>query len=343
MKDRFLRFKNYLRNISNKENVIGHLIKLLYYLIKSPIMQALIGITFTVILTIQSANLGSQNDRPIITNMIVVSFFYAVFVILSILVNSHTSEKQKDMVWFQESLKKLMSINLYSSNKLHTLNKEIAKQCTRSKFMSIENMRSIISFQSVSFTVCSEICQLLDKQGVKNYYVTVFQCFKERERNYCKMVAYHNHESRIPDSFGNVYFIDKGTNQKKHFHTSVFEKDSSKIYILENSKEVQKAFVINDSSREREEQICQYIGLPYRVNCKDGVTIAFLLQIDVDKEKALGNDKYEMRELARNIFSPFMNLLAVAYEQDKLIETIHETENRFKCTEIEVKNNEKEA
>lgn len=320
-----IKFINSIRAISNEDTMLGHFFKFAYFLLKSPTTQAIIGIFFTVTLAVLSSKLNIESNKSIVISIVCISLLYIIYTVIHIMLNKHLSKKIIDLIWFQESLKKIMLINSFSSNKLHKLNKEIHNQSINGSFISLSNMKNIISFQTVAFQVCSELHQMLSELNIKNHSITVFQCFNDEKQHYCKMIAYQNSASRIPDSFDNVYYLDKSNQKKKHLHSIIFERDSSQIYILENKDDVQKYFVFNEESKDREEKICQYIGIPYRVNINKGVKIAFLLQVDVDKESALGKDKYEMMELAENVFLPFMNLLAVSYEQDRLLETISDT------------------
>lgn len=340
----FTKVKNWLRCQSNNDNCIGHLIKFIYLFLQAPASQAILNVAFATYLAICGILVTEQNRSKIIGNMKFAGVIYVVVIFLCYQVNNHIKKKQDDLKWFQYGLKKMMFLNRFISNKSHKLSKEILKQAYNGRLISLDHVKDIMGFQQVAFNVCNEIYGLLCSLGIRSGYVTIYQQFVEDGLSFCKMVAYQNADSDIPGSYEEKYELNKSDNSNKHLHRKIFEKGSEGIYVLANREEVSRKFLINEVSREREEKICQYIGIPYRVNKKNNnINIAFLLQIDCDKENAFGNNKHEIKELASNIFKPFLNILAVAYEQENIMESYQKSMHIMYIKKSEVEEDEKKA
>ena len=98
----------------------------------------------------------------------------------------------------------------------------------------------------------------------KNLYVPVYQRLKgqEGEDDIIKLIAYHG---RLATAQPTDYMKRYSINDKDYF-AKIIKSNNSQIRILENQQKVRENFLIHESSREREEKICQYIGIPILVS-----------------------------------------------------------------------------
>lgn len=135
------------------------------------------------------------------------------------------------------------------------------------------------------------------------------------------MIAYKTYKDRVPGSYSEKYDLWNDDSEKKPLHIRIFEKGTSAIIALCNSEQVKEEFVYHEKSKEREEKICQYLGIPLLDS--EGRMI-FLLQIDVCDSGILGKNKEEMIELGNNIMVPYIQLLYATYEHERSIETFQQ-------------------
>ena len=154
------------------------------------------------------------------------------------------------------------------------------------------------------YTVSSYVCESIQKAITEVYdkeiecQVTIFKL--DIDKNEIKMIAYSNNENKKPDTFINTYKVN--ANSRK-FHVKIFRKNSSSPFCLCNQDEVSNNFDFNTQSIEREEKICQYIGLPLKT---DRGKIELLLQIDVSKDGIFGDSEDELKNFAKEFLYPFI-------------------------------------
>lgn len=128
--------------------------------------------------------------------------------------------------------------------------------------------------------------------------VTIFQRFTDDKNNdFVTMIAYKNSQNRQLATYGKNFNLTKKKNVP--LFINLFKDANAEIKILHNKKQLKKDFIIFDSSRTREERICQYIGIPIRTNRNK---VEILLQIDVSKAKVFGNRYKTIKNLPRIYF-----------------------------------------
>lgn len=127
--------------------------------------------------------------------------------------------------------------------------------------------------------------------------------------NTIKMVAYANDENKNPSSY-TTYF---NLNESDILFVRIFNDLDGEIICQPNKKAVNEAFKKLPGSVKREEEICQYIGIPIKTNRNE---IELLLQIDISKENIFGKNEKQMKLFAKNILYPYAVLLHKTYERD---------------------------
>ncbi len=134
----------------------------------------------------------------------------------------------------------------------------------------------------------------------------------------------------------------KPENKKKvELHTKLLEKSESSIEILISAQEIQENFKYHRESEEREKKLQQYIGIAETV-CNRKATI--LLQVDTNIENGFGNKKDKIMDFVQMYIKPYMMLLTMHYENNRLFEicynkAIERTRTTFSQLE-ELKNEE---
>jgi len=293
-----------IRKIAQKDTVIGHTISGMYLIFSKPYVCALVSSVFPFIM---SNTKGGGKVVAIIVFLILLSLVF--------LAQNYTAQKTIEGKKFQNALKSLQSVFKTYSGKLEKVAMHIKLQKTKNA-AKIRQILADSDFQTAALCVCEKLHDALDRDGLDDVSVTVFQ----RDSNSCKMIAYSsgiepvNYEKSYP--IPDAYTL---TNEKIEHHSVIFAKNQRSPSILVNKAAVDEAFVPHEGCEEREANIQQYIGFPILSANK---TVVFLLQVDTTKENLFGDSKEAVSEFSDNIVRPFALLLHMIYEEGRAIEQL---------------------
>lgn len=206
----------------------------------------------------------------------------------------------------EECYRNQANINRRSATKMFRLHKIINTHLSNNKPIDKVVFDKVADFNTISFDICNSIYKMIEsKYGVDTKCeVTVFQSLKDG----IVMIAYANKNEEPPTSYMRTY-----KKSKKYLFGKLFQDLNANIHICHNKETVKKDFHFIEDSKTREEQICQYIGIPLFTARKK---IELLLQIDVSKPNVFGKTYEDVLKVAENIFYPYIALLNKAYERD---------------------------
>ena len=252
--------------------------------------------------------------------LIVIGAVYLLLEFGIILAISHNNKKVNDIKWFQNALNSHGTVNAFIANTAYSLSNRLIESKRDKSIISLKIARDIIGFQRIAFNVCDDIHSIISNQfGCTKCQVTVLQLFSGQNYEFTQMIAYKTYQSRIPSSYKEKYILHSQNNNKP-YHVKIFESNSSDIKTLVNKAEVKANFVIDSRSKKRQEEICQYVGVP---TIDSEGRMVFLLQVDVSEDYILGKDTNALTELGYNVFLPYAQLLYATYEQERVLETFY--------------------
>lgn len=306
-------------NIYNRTHKLAIIIFFFKDLFGSSWFMFAIELIMTTIISIHTSQV--TNDKEWIIRLVI---YIGITIAMNVLciIASHSKKKDKNNILYFDLVYDVHNrINCDTANRLYRVNKKVTESIRRQK---IEKgaVNSIADFQNLSFYVCNELHDFITSNfECGEVEVTIFQRFKnEAGKHIVKMIAYKNSKNNKPATYGEEYRLSYQRGKPPVF-VSVFNDLNADIKILEDRNAVQLEFSYFTNSKTREEQICQYIGVPIRTNRN---MIEILLQIDVSKEKALGKTYNDLKQFAESILLPFSNLLYCSYERDLILNKFYD-------------------
>ena len=348
-------FKDKIRTLAQGDDAVANALKLVFSIFGNAYIQAAISIILPFILAILT-NLATSSPTivvimpdtqdgildqpvplapaPINTQkywswLIILVLIYLILQAFMLIANQHHLSKLNDVQWFQSALNSHAYVNATIAKSICLFTNRFAQQRDIGYKIPIEATKDLVGFQTFAFCVCEDIYKIVkDLFGCNKPQVTVFRRFDEGGEKYIQMIAYGTYNNLPPSSHSEKYNLSN-EDKLNRYDIQIFNGKEAKIHVLPDKVTVQKNFYISDYSKEREEAICQYIGVPIKNNNGD---IIFLLQIDVDVER---KSKKELKELGENVFFPFALLLYNTYEHERMLETLHPSINVSKNPEIE--------
>lgn len=326
------RFDDRIVEYLRQDKVLPHLLRVVVGLLRHWICDVIIAVLGTIVIAV----LVSKNSYGL-------AFWIIVVVYISLLLGStyckrYENKKKMEIVksiddkerelkrvqanydQMNDTKLRIASINGIAAKGVYRVARDIKQDGWR---YSIKEIRDIIGFQAVAFTVCREVYEFFHvNYGLDGHWVTLFQRFDEKKRgrvkSICKMIAYHNQADHEPLSYQNTYTIPRNDNAENvEFHTRIFAGTDLTPRILMTQEDVRREFKIHPQSSARENRIHQYIGIPGTV-CTDGIT--FLLQVDCNIVNGFGRDLKDVQELATKILSQYITVLTLYYELDRFNE-----------------------
>lgn len=232
----------------------------------------------------------------------------------------HITQKEKKVIYCtKEAYNIHNNINYDMAGRLYDAN-EIITETIKDMQIKKDSINLLINFQKLSQNICDELYNF-----IKTYFqceeceVSIFQRFVGAQGDFVKMIAYKNNniESTTPKK---NFLLDKSESEKYVF-SKIFNDLEAKIKILPNKKTVSKEFLWLEGSKDREQGICQYIGVPIKTKRNK---VEIILQIDVSEEKKLGKNENELTEFAKKIIQPFSNLLYCSFERDLIFNKFYD-------------------
>ncbi|WP_033166556.1 hypothetical protein [Clostridium sp. KNHs205] len=214
------------------------------------------------------------------------------------------------------------NLNTTIATKTYRLNKEINNVLRKKVNRNIDQLKNIADFQTLSFEICLKIYSLLSyHSGINDIQVTIFQRFNEKNNGqFVKMIAYYNKDTAIPpSSYYTTFPLFSKEKEKSPLFTTIFEDANSKHILLHNKKLVKENFVLLNGSEKREEEICQYIGIPIKTNRN---IVELVLQVDISGGKFARTNK-QLKIFSDTVLCPYANLIHSCYERDFVFDKLY--------------------
>lgn len=163
-----------------------------------------------------------------------------------------------------------------------------------------------VTFDVVCKIVASDLYHTLTKAlQCDDIYITIFARSQDKskeinQQDYIQMCAYANRDKQAPHGYNKerYYLHERYSEQKDYVHRLIFNENIDLCKILLNIESVRDEFVIIGRSKQREESIHQYIGIPI-YNYDQGIIA--LLQIDTTEKDLFGKTDAEVTRLIDKI------------------------------------------
>lgn len=339
-----------LRILSRKKGILSWTINIAYALLVSPYFQFVTSIVFSSLIAfyinmisgvMQTLTTSKTMDKTVqIVNksidanglaieikqyywtLGIIILIYFLLQIGIIIANNKQRSKLKDIIWFHSAIASHGAINAFIANSLYKFTKRFLQQKRENNMISLEITKDLIGFQTFAFAVCNDIYKILNSElKCEKPQVTVFQKFDDAEnKKFIQMVAYSCYKDNIPSSYSEKYYFADVEVKRKRCDEKIFSGKEASVKVFADKKSIVENFYISENSKEREEAICQYIGVPIKDSSGE---IVFLLQIDVNQEGVLGKSELELKELAENVIFPYAQILYACYEKERMMEMLY--------------------
>lgn len=285
-------------------------------------------IVLSIIFEIPEENRDGNFRTYVVVIIAAIVVFNLLFYIANVMKNKN--EKWKNLL--DNVIKHISAINIETANNIFRMHKHTKASIASNSIVDKNHYNKIADFQQLAFLVCKAVYEIISEQlGCDECEVTVYQKFikeKGKKWDYVKMIAYATKDSTIPSTYETTYNINK--NALNTVFMQLFKKTNPDPVILHKQKEIKSQFVFLDKSKQREEKICQYIGMPIKAN---GNNVICVLQVDVSQKRILGKNYKEVKFFADNVLKPFSSVLYNAYERDCVFNTLYEIWSRTSNTE----------
>lgn len=285
--------------------------------------MSLVNICLTVALTVLFGKPKLLEEK--IFNAWIIIIIVAI-IICNILFYIANVIKEKNNKWknlLNSTTKHISAINVETANNIYRMHKHTKSIISSNTRIDKDNFNKIADFQQLAFLVCKAIYEIVSEDlNCTDCEVTVYQKFmkeKDKRTDYTKMIAYATKDSIVPSTYHVTYHINK--NAKNTNFMKMLKKTNTESIIIHRKANMKGNFEILEMSKEREEKICQYVGIPIKTNNNNVICV---LQVDVSEEKILGNNYKDVKFFADNILKPFSSILYNAYERDCVINTLYD-------------------
>lgn len=275
-------------------------------LFTSDIINSIINILLPIIISIRCTKFEDKFSWW--CTIIVICVIILIFNIISVIIRKEQNRNYKDLNIVFKCYNDQSVINSKAATNIFRLNNTITSYILDKKPVNKKVFDKIADFQTISFIICESIHSLLKEEYGEGIKCEVTLMKKYDDSN-IRMIAYANNDKKMPSSSKRNFHLD----EEDFYFIRVFNDLNGEITCLPNKEIVKKEFKKLKGSVMREENICQYIGIPVKTNRNE---IELLLQIDISKEKIFGKNKEEVLLFAKNIFYPYATLLHKSYERD---------------------------
>lgn len=298
---------------------LGALLKALFVKIfGNKFCMAALDLLMTVIISLHTSNMNFKSQVWICKLFLYVGLAIAINGIC-ILADHMRNTTEKTYKFYDDAYSIQNKINYKTATYLYRVNKRISR-AIKEKKIEIGAFNSIADFQSLSFIVCNELCDFIVATFGCDCEVTIFQRFTDtKNKDFVKMIAFKNNKNHQPSTYGKEFKLSLKDNAPVFI--SVFNDLNEEIKILHNKKAVESEFKYFEGSKNREQEICQYIGIPIKTNRGK---IEIVLQLDVSKSKALGKNYNQLKQFAEYILLPFCSLLHCSFERDLILNKFYD-------------------
>lgn len=305
-----------LRKASYEDTLKGHSIRLVVLVLNSTMVQSVITIIgpiiFSVVISVNGISLSIRWCLLLYT-LIIIAFSF---------VNSYNRRKINDFPLFMHSARLLSGVSHVLAVKNLQLTKYLLESAKGEK-PTLGSLRRICSLQSGGFAICEAIYKLFAEDDEDPHlYVTLYQKSLLNGEDVCQMIAYANYQQEEPATYKTPYSLKPVSEKdgKSYFHNVIFNSGSTEIRALPTQEAIRTHFLNHPRNEQREEKLCQYVGIPIMIM---GAGTVLLLQLDTNKPDFWGKTEGEIVERIENLVRPFVKMLELLYEHDRLVRTMH--------------------
>lgn len=318
---------------------------------------------FTVIITIISPYLIDCYNSQI--NKIVLLWMLGV--IINMFCNEYINGKNKLYKFFSASLNRTRNVHQNTAGKIFSTRKNlpnIINFIIEKKRVGKELEEYYFRFETAAEIACETMYNIIkDVTGYTEHQVTVYKRFQDikgkscpkkcplkdecstfnQKKEWTKMIACYNKYGSSSTSFNQEHCFeyyqsikDDSNNErrKKHFYIHFFSSNKTETEVLTGGKIIQEKFLFHESTKTREEKICQYIGIPlFFVEedfegqlCADvnndarkqqHVTYS-VIQIDFQNKGVIGKTDEDIKDFIENVFNGIISYLETSLQVEEM-------------------------
>ena len=301
-----------LRATAHEDSIIGHSLRILVLLLNSTCIQSLITIVCPIIISIITTKVKRSS-------IIVIMLLYSVTVVAITMINNYNRRKILQFPLFVRSTHQISAALYTIYTTMFSLTEALSEK-KNLRNLSLSDIRRQCSIQTSGFAICRAVLSLFADESEKSpVYVTLYQKTSSNGKEFCQMIAYANSKHEEPVTYKTPYLLNEDE-RFMYYHNKIFIDGNTAIHVLPNKEQVQRFFRIHPKMAEREKKICQYVGIPIKGLAED---TSLLLQLDTDVPDFWGESETEILERIENLLHPLFQLLALAYEQDRLVTVLY--------------------
>lgn len=269
------------------------------------VVNTIVNILIPCIISIHCTNF--VNNKSWWSFTIGACILIVIFNIASTIIKTINNKELQQLTMAYHCYGEQCTINSKFATNIYRLNKSVNEYITKHNPIDKKSLDKIADFQTFAFLICESIHSMICKMFGQNLLCEV--TLMKKEDDFVKMVAYANDNNAMPSSYKTTFSLD----ESDIFFINLFNDLNGMIKCIPNQKGISDKFQKFKGSVQRENAVCQYIGIPIKTNRNE---IELLLQIDVSKPKVFGKNETQMESFAKNIFYPYAMLLHKSYERD---------------------------
>lgn len=316
MKSKQPKIYYWVKRLPFKNSIFSKFVALIMEFFRTPYIKAILPAVLTIVISLEVklTDLSSFSWKGITTypmHIVITIFIYIIIICINVTVDKYSEALSYRYKFLKEAMVQQTGINHQIGGKLKRAYDNVNK---KSNYKPTKNDVSMLSYQDLGLLVCYAVYNIIKTvTGEEGHQVTLVHKFKDRYGSYyIKMIAYSNKNDTAPPVFNTKY---RPEDNQKYFHLRIFEDNINKQYILKNRDEITKEFVENETNKERDSKLQQFVAIP--IYCEEKGIIS-LLQIDTDVKGLMGDSREDIEEFTK-VFMPFVHQLLANYNRENLI------------------------
>lgn len=275
------------------------------------LVKCMISLAFPIIFFIEGRSVTAISRNEIIL-FSVTGFFFAVLNALVLTVENYRVITLHRAVAYASIL-----------NKIHIMENDIASEIifqsrninNSQNFLpsNLAGLAKVVENNSIidkiAYIICKSIFDWLKEVTDETCFkITVFQRFKDKQREYIDIIAPEQEDESCP----HPERINLYAPGEKYYVRLLFEKNVNTIDVLATQKDIQAVKLLPS-----EEDVCQLVSVPVKINTRT----TFIFQIASDKKDIFGKNKHEIKSSFK-LLLPLVNMIIPFCYEDKLIKDL---------------------
>lgn len=308
---------NKIKKTALKGGILGHFIDLMYAIFSNTIISSIIlFVLSTIIIPI---NISKVSDNSTFIDYLKVLWIPTLLVILVLILSNialkYKTKYLKDFETAKFALRNILVIHESWCEKLNETISELIEEDSISMYKFKQSYLKHSQYNKRASFLVKILFSLFEKTyKTDNFQITIMHRGQDQQGEYIKMIAFCNKDRETPGSFKNKYYL-KDDAYSNYYHVKEFNSTKRGVRVLLSNEEINKSFDINSSSKEREERLEQYIGIPIIDDKKE---IVSLIQIDTTEKNIFGTNKDDIRFAMDNYIRPLCHFLKTWYKKEEL-------------------------